>query len=286
MTRTEKAIRNEKIRAFVKEGHTRKEAADKYGVAVKTAEYICAGLGVCVEQSYRNQYTFGEYDTEDHVRKLISERTPDFEYVGNYTGADGSADIKCRTCGTITTRSMTCIRHRRIRCRTCEKRAIEKRQEQKAYERTEREVRKEFKRQTIRYREQRLCVCICCGNLFASTTERKYCSTECSKRYNNARSKDRRIRKIKERQKDVITIQRLYERDNGVCHLCQGVCDWNDYEIKDAVFIAGNDYPSIDHIIPVSRNGVHSWDNVKLAHRGCNSRRGISPLSEISAKAL
>lgn len=29
-------------------------------------------------------------------------------------------------------------------------------------------------------------------------------------------------------------------------------------------------YPSIDHIIPVSHGGTHTWDNVELAHRYCN----------------
>ena len=284
MTRAEKAIRNEEMREYVKEGHTRKDAADKFGVAVKTAKAICAGLGVCAERAYRNQFTSGDYDAEVHVRELIAERTPNFEYVGNYTGADGNIDIKCRKCGTTMTRSMISVRHRNVRCRICEQREIKERQEREKRERVEKEIQKEFARQIIQYTQPQLNVCICCGNLFASITEQKYCSTECSKRYNNARKKDRRIRKIKARQKDVITIQRLYERDKGVCHLCQGVCDWNDYEIKDDAFIAGNDYPSIDHIIPVSQNGVHSWDNVKLAHRGCNSRRGISPLSEKALK--
>jgi len=36
-------------------------------------------------------------------------------------------------------------------------------------------------------------------------------------------------------------------------------------------FIAGNMYPSIDHVVPLSRGGLHEWGNVKLAHRICNS---------------
>lgn len=36
-------------------------------------------------------------------------------------------------------------------------------------------------------------------------------------------------------------------------------------------FIAGNMYPSIDHVRPLSRGGLHEWGNVKLAHRICNS---------------
>lgn len=61
------------------------------------------------------------------------------------------------------------------------------------------------------------------------------------------------------------------ERDNGVCWLCGKTCDWSNYEIVDGTFIAGNQYPSIDHVIPLAKGGTHTWDNVKLAHRICNS---------------
>ena len=38
----------------------------------------------------------------------------------------------------------------------------------------------------------------------------------------------------------------------------------------------GANYPSIDHIIPVSRGGLHSWDNVRLAHFLCNAVKSDS----------
>lgn len=34
------------------------------------------------------------------------------------------------------------------------------------------------------------------------------------------------------------------------------------------------DYPSVDHVIPLSKGGTHTWDNVKLAHKRCNSKKG------------
>lgn len=49
------------------------------------------------------------------------------------------------------------------------------------------------------------------------------------------------------------------------------IYDSEDYTVDGDVFIAGNWYPSIDHVIPISKGGRHSWDNVKLAHRLCNS---------------
>lgn len=278
MTRQEKAIRNENIRAYVREGHTRKEAADKYGVAEKTAEVICAGLGVCVEQVYRNQYTFGDYDTESHVREMIAERTPDFEYVGNYTGADGSVDIKCRTCGTITTRSMISIRHRNVSCQACRQKEAEERKRLKRIEEGRERVRKEFKKAVVKYSDQSFHFCKRCGAVIYNQTSRVYCSEACLKKTFNSKSKDERLRKYKAQECDCIDIKVLYERDQGQCHLCGGICDWNDFQMINDYFVAGNYYPSIDHLTPISAGGAHKWNNVKLAHRICNSRRGVTAL--------
>ena len=62
------------------------------------------------------------------------------------------------------------------------------------------------------------------------------------------------------------------EKDNNTCYLCGNEVNINDYYIdKKGVFIAGNNYPSIEHVIPLSKGGTHTWDNVKLACRHCNS---------------
>ena len=68
-----------------------------------------------------------------------------------------------------------------------------------------------------------------------------------------------------------ITLEKLYNRDRGICALCGKPCDYEDYVFRGAVFIAGNDYPSIDHIEPLSKGGSHTWENVQLAHKLCNS---------------
>lgn len=68
-----------------------------------------------------------------------------------------------------------------------------------------------------------------------------------------------------------ITLEKLYNRDGGICALCGKPCDYEDYVFQGATFVAGNDYPSIDHVKPLSKGGSHTWDNVQLVHKICNS---------------
>lgn len=64
-----------------------------------------------------------------------------------------------------------------------------------------------------------------------------------------------------------ITLDRLRQRDNDICQICGEVVDILDRTDKHI----GARYPSCDHIIPLSKGGAHTWNNVQLAHMGCNS---------------
>jgi 5-methylcytosine-specific restriction endonuclease McrA len=52
----------------------------------------------------------------------------------------------------------------------------------------------------------------------------------------------------------------VFERDGWVCRLCQ----------KPVLRCEA----SLDHIVPISRGGEHSYANVQLAHLECNRRKG------------
>jgi 5-methylcytosine-specific restriction endonuclease McrA len=58
----------------------------------------------------------------------------------------------------------------------------------------------------------------------------------------------------------------VYNRDGWVCGICKGFID-------SALKSPHPDSASIDHIVPLSRGGTHTMDNVRAAHRGCNSRK-------------
>lgn len=67
---------------------------------------------------------------------------------------------------------------------------------------------------------------------------------------------------------DSITLDKIIERDNGICQICG--------KQIDRTLINGHIhkmYPTIDHIIPMSKGGKHILTNVQLAHLGCNAKK-------------
>lgn len=62
-----------------------------------------------------------------------------------------------------------------------------------------------------------------------------------------------------------IDMKSLGDRDGWTCHIC-GEPAPESYSEKHL-------RPTIDHILPISRGGSHTWDNVKTAHLGCNQRK-------------
>ena len=70
-----------------------------------------------------------------------------------------------------------------------------------------------------------------------------------------------------------INLKALSKRDNNQCQICGLIVDWDDTYVKNGQIVCGRMYPSIDHIKPISLGGLHSWDNVQLAHIRCNLRK-------------
>lgn len=62
---------------------------------------------------------------------------------------------------------------------------------------------------------------------------------------------------------------------SNICYLCGDVVCF-DLEPKSYYS------PSLDHIIPVSKGGSHTYDNVALAHLGCNVKKGSKLMEELT----
>lgn len=110
---------------------------------------------------------------------------------------------------------------------------------------------------------------VCKKKYIAHYPTSKYCSKTCQKK-----NTDRARKRYKGITIDKgITLKGIADRDHNQCQICGLFVDWNDYIETDKTVICGDMYPSIDHIRPISLGGLHSWDNVQLAHRGCNTRK-------------
>jgi 5-methylcytosine-specific restriction endonuclease McrA len=62
-----------------------------------------------------------------------------------------------------------------------------------------------------------------------------------------------------------ISIEELYERDNGMCGIC-------GKRVTRRQLLAG--LANRDHIVPASLGGTNHRTNLRLAHYACNIRRG------------
>ena len=162
----------------------------------------------------------------------------------------------------------------------------------------------------IQYVGKREKVCRQCGKELPKFKTR-FCSDDCKTRYNHIKSgmiqHDQILKKIcpicgkefetwrsqqitcsrkclnKRRQRLAdnygitidhdITRQKLMERDKGICQICGLPVDPSDYTIVNGKFITGDNYPSVDHIIPKTKGGLHEWSNVQLTHYRCNVKK-------------
>lgn len=120
-------------------------------------------------------------------------------------------------------------------------------------------------------------ICSVCGKRFKTNNKaQKFCSPKCSRRANKATSEHARRARLNAQIVDKdITLSGLYKRDFGICYICGLKCNPDDYVVVNKRKIIGDWYPTIDHVIPLCKGGPHSWKNVKLAHRKCNSLKSI-----------
>lgn len=214
---------------------------------------------------------------EKNAIDMVARCGDEWEYVGGYTGSEGQMIVRHKPCGTEMSKSSQTVRKgRQLICKHCIDEAKAKR------ETIQKETRR-FYQPVKKVKLQEMKECAVCGSFYFSSRT-KYCSDECSRKAMNRYFTDRKEIKRKQartKQSYEITVRSLYNRDSGICWICGGMCNIN----ADG---KSNDYPSIDHIIPVSLGGKDEWDNVRLAHRICNSLRGnkpvgISPVRKIKA---
>ena len=134
--------------------------------------------------------------------------------------------------------------------------------------------KKEAHKQELAQMEVRFCKR--CGSYFYPIRANQvFCTKACEKRNNHQVNDIKRKRLEKSRKVDDIALDDVYKKYNGICYLCGELCDYNAVRVVNGVRHALRDYPSREHIVPLSKGGLHTWDNVRLAHIKCNSRKGV-----------
>ena len=112
-----------------------------------------------------------------------------------------------------------------------------------------------------------------CGKVFTpeyGNKRRDFCSSKCLDRYQD-RTKCRNGR---ERAKkygcdyEYVNPLKVFMRDGWICQLCN-----KRLKNKDRGKLI-NLAPELDHIIPISKGGAHSYKNTQCACRKCNNVKG------------
>ena len=263
-------------------GLTYKQITEKLGCCKDTVKYACVKYGL------KNFNYLKESDAASVVEST------GFDYVGGFTNSKGTVTLRCRQCGCEFVRYYDAVRNEahgkrkeKLTCPRCYEASIEE------YRRKKREPReREAQMRAQRKAEQlsrkvndqltrRLAIHVCknCGQEFCMATtgydSEIYCSKKCQARWHNRIKNDKRVKRMVSGDHDTdITLDKLFKRDGGVCYICGLSCDWTDIAEKDGAMIAGDNYPSIDHVKPLSKGGTHTWDNLKLACRRCNTAKG------------
>lgn len=281
--------RDSQIIELRREGMKQKDIAERFGLNSEQVRRIFRKYGLPPEQLSRGPIN------ENNLAKRLDELG--YDYLGGFTGCDGFVRVRCQRCGREKELSLQGLRHHKYKyCVYCsndirladvrEKKAEEKRlaKEQSIKRKIARHeatlARQEQRKQQektdrIAKANETPHICRECGKPYLITESwrgRTYCSAECQKKYNDRISRHKRdVRMRSSANAEHIDLKELYSRDKGICHICGKMCDFNDYIIRDETFIAGNNYPSIDHVIPLAKGGQDEWNNVMLAHRRCNS---------------
>lgn len=221
--------------------------------------------------------------TERQFAEELKAKNPGFEYVSGYQNNHSDVVVMCTEKGhTFTWNAWNLRAPYGMKCQKCQ----EERRAEKEAERTAAEIKRTAKSRMNNYmkRREETGTCKWCGALFVrrkgfGKIQKIYCSARCREAMaedirKRRPKKDERLKRCQHRQWN-ISVKRLYERDAGVCWICGKKTDLNDHTSDNSgTIICGDMYPSIDHIVPVSKGGNHTWDNVRLAHRICNSLRG------------
>jgi 5-methylcytosine-specific restriction endonuclease McrA len=117
---------------------------------------------------------------------------------------------------------------------------------------------------------QRVLTCGKCGLEFTTSGQRgrRFCSQRCLERFHSPGVHAQRARHFGVPYDRSLRNEQVLERDGWRCRLCG--CDTP----RSLRGTTAPNAPEVDHIVPLSKGGGHTWDNVQCACRRCNGEKG------------
>ena len=104
---------------------------------------------------------------------------------------------------------------------------------------------------------------------------RKYCSDACAKRRSRRSSKQTRRAERKGCAASRVDAMQVFARDGWRCQLCNRKTP----QAKRGTYAANA--PELDHIMPLSLGGEHTYANTQCACRSCNAAKGAKPMGQL-----
>lgn len=122
-------------------------------------------------------------------------------------------------------------------------------------------------------------VCLYCANIIPQEArkDKVFCTARCNEKAHTLQRK-LRLRTGSDDKPGYLRAE-ICTRDGWRCGICRRFVD-KTLEYPDLLCA------SLDHIIPVSRNGNNDPTNLRLTHLICNLRRGNTPIEEVVSMVL
>jgi len=127
-------------------------------------------------------------------------------------------------------------------------------------------------------------ICLCCNKQFTpkyGNKRRLICSSVCFKKFNNlyGSTHKRRAKRFGGAYESINSLH-VFQRDKWRCQLCG---------INTPQRLRGKrqpQSPELDHIIPLSKGGSHSYENTQCACSKCNRIKHDKPLGQLWMNGL
>lgn len=308
----ERSPRCDEAMAYYTDGHTVRQTAKKFGVPESQINNSVKKRGLTNGRQWNEPSDAHKEAVRKDAEHRLTERIDSlgFDYLGGFTVMAEKVTIKCRTCGDVFERTADFAMHGNLICKKCEHEKTLIRQEKRRIVRRAEAERRQAEREAQKLEQNPLglskrelekqkkldtiCTCTVCGKKYTPRQYMEseglilfsnvgYCSHECKRKAMNRLCKaNKRARGVQDNHRHraqkygceydpSVTLPKLIKRDGLRCAICGEMCDPKDHSWSQ---YSGPMYPSIDHIVPMSRGGGHVWGNVRVVHIICNSEKG------------